>query len=190
VVQLKFPANAHNASEVALTWSDGGIRPFHPDRMPDDHLLGSLSNTNGVIMEGTEGLLVSSYFGAEPKIYKNNGDIIEKPEDYAADNVMKDMHDFGHQVLWARACKAGYGSPEHEALTSSFDVSGPLTETVLMGNVAIRSYTALVREGDQGRRDYYGRRKLLWDGPSMTITNFDEANQFVSRSYREGWDLI
>ena len=190
VVQLKFPANEHNASEVTLTWSDGGIRPFHPDRMPADHFLGSLDNTNGVIMEGAEGLLVSSYFGAEPKIYKNNGDIIEKPEGYAADNVMKDMHDFGHQVLWTQACKAGYGSAEHKALTSSFDVSGPLTETVLIGNLAIRSFTSLVREGDQGRRDFYGRRKLLWDGQSMTITNFDEANQFVSRPYRGGWDLI
>ena len=190
VVRLKFPATEHNASEVILNWSDGGIRPFHPERMPADHLLGSSSDTNGVIMEGTEGLMTCSYFGAEPKIYKNSGDIIEMPDDYAANNPSTDLPEFGHQVAWTQACKAGYGSAEHEALTSSFDVAGPLAEVVLMGNLAIRSYTSLVKEGDPGQQDYYGRRKLLWDGQNMKITNFDEANQFVSRSYREGWNLI
>ena len=32
-------------------------------------------------------------------------------------------------------------------------------------------------------------KKLLWDGNNMKITNFDEANQFVKRVYREGWEL-
>jgi hypothetical protein len=30
---------------------------------------------------------------------------------------------------------------------------------------------------------------LLWDGPNMKITNFDEANQYVKRTYRDGWSL-
>ena len=37
--------------------------------------------------------------------------------------------------------------------------------------------------------NYIGRKKLLWDGDAMKITNFDEANQFVSRNYRKGWEL-
>ena len=37
--------------------------------------------------------------------------------------------------------------------------------------------------------DYYARKKLLWDGDSMKITNMDEANQFVTRDYRSGWKL-
>jgi len=190
VVRLKFPATAHNASEVILNWSDGGIRPFHPERMPADHPLGSVDSTNGVIIEGTEGVMVCGYFGAKPRIYKNNGDVIEMPEGGAAANPLADLPEFGHQVAWTRACKAGYGSAEHKALTSSFDVAGPLAEVVLMGNLAIRSYTSLVKEGDQGAREFYGRRKLLWDGQAMKITNFDDANQFVSRTYREGWKLI
>jgi hypothetical protein len=36
--------------------------------------------------------------------------------------------------------------------------------------------------------DYPGRNiKLLWDGANMKITNFDEANQFVKRTYSAGW---
>jgi len=33
------------------------------------------------------------------------------------------------------------------------------------------------------------RKKLLWDGENMKITNFDEANQFVGRIRRPGWEL-
>jgi hypothetical protein len=74
-------------------------------------------------------------------------------------------------------------------LSSSFDLAGPLTEGLLMGNLAIRSYDIRKpREGRPDQFDYPGRYiKLLWDGPNMKITNFDEANQFVKREYRTGW---
>ncbi|MEL6924288.1 MAG: gfo/Idh/MocA family oxidoreductase, partial [Bacteroidota bacterium] len=97
----------------------------------------------------------------------------------------------GHQVAWTEACKAGFDSKAHRSLTSSFDYSGPLTETVLMGNLAIRSYTLAAQENDnRGRMQFIGRKRMLWDGQNMKITNFDEANQFVAREYREGWKLI
>jgi len=86
------------------------------------------------------------------------------------------------------ACKAGFGSQEHQDLTSSFDYAGPMTETVLMGNLAIRSYM-LRRENDKGNMEFYGRKKLLWDGENMNITNFEDANQFVTRTYRKGWEM-
>ena len=73
-------------------------------------------------------------------------------------------------------------------MTSSFDYAGPMTETVLMGNLAIRSYM-LRRENDKGRMEYYARKKLLWDGENMRITNLEEANQFVGRQYRKGWEV-
>jgi hypothetical protein len=42
--------------------------------------------------------------------------------------------------------------------------------------------------GDKGT-EKMTRVKLLWDGPNMTITNLPEANQYLRRSYREGWSL-
>jgi hypothetical protein len=62
-----------------------------------------------------------------------------------------------------------------------------MTETVLMGNLAIRSY--MLRKGEGRNVKYYGRKKLLWDGENMKITNLEEANQFVGREYREGWKV-
>jgi hypothetical protein len=59
-----------------------------------------------------------------------------------------------------------------------------------MGNLAIRSYD--IRKprpnGREGQFDYPGRFiKLLWDGNNMKITNFDDANQFVKRTYSDGY---
>ena len=62
-----------------------------------------------------------------------------------------------------------------------------MTETVLMGNLAIRSYMLRKQNGD--RTEYYGRKKLVWDGDKMKITNMEEANQFVGRTYRKGWEV-
>ena len=77
---------------------------------------------------------------------------------------------------------------EHLGLTSSFDYAGPMTETVLMGNLAIRSYM-LRRENSEGKMEFFARKKLLWDGENTRITNLEEANQFVGRTYREGWKV-
>jgi hypothetical protein len=86
------------------------------------------------------------------------------------------------------ACKAGFGSNEHKGLTSSFDYAGPMTETVLMGNLAIRSFM-LRKPNSKGQQEFFGRRKLLWDGENMRITNLEEANQFVGRTYRAGFEV-
>jgi len=55
---------------------------------------------------------------------------------------------------------------------SNFDYAGPLTETVLLGCVAMPA-----------------RNRIEWDGPNMKITNVAEANQF-RREYRKGWELL
>jgi hypothetical protein len=95
----------------------------------------------------------------------------------------------GHYLQWVDGCIAGYGKTE---LSSDFALAGPLTESILMGNLALRSFD--IRKprpnGRPDQFDYPGRYiKLLWDGPNMKITNFDEANQFVKRTYREGYSL-
>jgi hypothetical protein len=59
-----------------------------------------------------------------------------------------------------------------------------------MGNLAIRSAMLGVKTKDRrGNLDFPGRKKLFWDGKKMEITNFAEANQFVKRQYRRGWEM-
>ena len=191
MVQLTFPASEKNKSECTMTWSDGGIRPFHPKLIPTNDPLGDSDGSNGVIMIGTKGIMTCGTYGLNAKIYLNNGEKMEMPKMTVDPNAPKKLPENGHQNAWTEACKAGFSSAQHKALTSSFDYAGPLTETVLMGNLAIRSYD--IRNeiaGKPGKFNYPGRKKMLWDGTNMKITNFDEANQFVKRTYREGWKLM
>lgn len=184
--QLKFEATDKNPLRLKLNWTDGGLRPFHPDLIPADHPIGDENSANGVIMIGENGIMTCGTYGRNPKVYLNNGDIITPSENSLEDD--SDLPENGHHHKWVEACKAGYNSREHKALTSSFDFAGPLTESILMGNLAIRSYN-LRHETQNNRFEYPGRKKLLWDGTNMKVTNFEPANQFVKRKYREGWTL-
>lgn len=177
--QLKFKATAKNPVDVKLTWTDGGLRPFHPDLIPADHPIGNNDSSNGVMMMGEKGIMTCGTYGHEPKIYLNSGEIITM--DMSLYN--NKLPESGHQIHWVEACKAGFGSVEHKALTSSFDYAGPLTESLLIGNLAIRSY--MQKTG----KTFNGRKPLLWDSKNLKVTNFEAANQFVSRKYRKGWKL-
>lgn len=181
LVNLTFDATAKNKSEVKVRWYDGGLRPPHPALIPSDENMGDENGSNGVIMMGSKGIITCGTYGRNPKLFLNSGERREMAKDYSGGLKYYDSPEHGHQVLWTEACKAGFNSAEHKELTSSFDYAGPLTETVLMGNLAIRSYNLV--DG----KNYPGRKKLLWDGNKMQITNFDDANQFVKREYRKGW---
>ena len=75
-------------------------------------------------------------------------------------------HSVGHHQEWIDACKTG--SPT----TCNFGYAGTLAETVLLGTVAFRT-----------------GKKLEWDAANMKATNVPEADQFLSRIYRKGWEV-
>ncbi len=72
-----------------------------------------------------------------------------------------------HEWDWLQACKG------IRPACSNFDNAGPLTETVLLGQLSL----------------HFRGRRLLWDGPNMKVTNVPEADQFVRTTSREGWTL-
>lgn len=181
---LHFAASAKSRVPIEMTWSDGGIRPSHPEMIPPDMEIGG--GANGVMMIGEKGIIttnVNDGTDLRPRLFLADGTMEAGP-----DNPPDIEPESGHQRLWVDACKAGFDSPEHRALTSSFDYAGPMTETVLMGNLAIRS-TMLRRQTASGGWEFYGRKKLLWDGEAMRVTNLEEANRFVGREYRAGWEV-
>jgi hypothetical protein len=185
-ITLHFGATQKNPSPIEMTWSDGGIRPSHPGIIPADHDIGGAQSANGVLMLGEKGIISTNINDSSPlmpKLYLNDG-----TTDFGPEVEKDDEPEYGHQRKWVDACKAGFNSAEHRALTSSFDYAGPMTETVLMGNLAIRSYM-LRKENSKGQMEFFARKKLLWDGENMRITNLEEANQFVGRSYRKGWEV-
>ncbi len=185
-ITLHFGATEKSKAPIEMTWSDGGIRPSHPDIIPADSDIGGQNSANGVLIIGDKGIISTNINDSSPlmpKLYLNDG-----TTDFGPDTEPNDEPEYGHQRLWVEACKAGFDSPEHRGLTSSFDYAGPMTETVLMGNLAIRSYL-LQKENAEGKMEFFARKKLLWDGENTRITNIEEANQFVTRTYRKGWEI-
>ncbi len=173
-VKMKFPGKP-GKPDVALYWMDGGILPERPEELGPDEQMGN--DDGGAIITGTKGKIMCSCYGANPTLLPTS----RKSESANIPQTLARVPE-GHYVQWVNACIAGYGQKE---LSSPFDYAGPLTETILMGNLALRSYNI---RGTSGK-GYPGRKKLLWDAVNMKITNFDEANQFVKRQYRQGWTL-
>lgn len=178
-VILNFPGK-DGKPDVKMHWMDGGIIPERPEELGADEQFGD-SGGGGVLIIGTKGKIMCGTYGSDPTLLptsKTKG--VNVPQSIA--RVPE-----GHYVQWVNACLAGYGQKE---LSSPFEYAGPLTETILMGNLALRTWNIRTeKSSNNGRKQfvYPGRKKLLWDAPNMKITNFDEANQFVKREYRKGW---
>jgi predicted dehydrogenase len=154
------PRGSHPA--VKLHWYDSGMLPPRPPFLPDDvTLLGG--DGGGGVFVGTKGILTYETYGNNPKVY---------PESLAtqAEKIAKTVErvTVPHEVNWAQACKAG----DPKKASSPFSYAAKLTETMLLGIVALRT--------GQGR-------KILYDGPNMRVTNIADANQWLTRQYRSGW---
>jgi hypothetical protein len=173
-IHIQFP-NRENMPAVELIWYDGGITPKRPEELLPDELLGEWDG--GILFEGSKGKLMAGLFGRNPTLLPTR-QMKERTLPTSKFPLVEKGTD-GHQTQWVNACKKGYGA----YTSSSFDKSGPLTETVLMGNLAVRSFN--IKEG----KNFDGRKQLLWDGPNMRITNFEAANQFVKRTYRGHYRL-
>jgi predicted dehydrogenase len=186
-VQLQFGASKRNNSAVKLTWMDGGIRPMHPEGIDANEMLGDPDGANGAMLIGTKGIMTCGTYSYHPKVFINGKRVPES--ELPKGNIPRVIDaQGGHNYQWVQACKAGLKSKEYKELSSPFDYAGPFTESILMGNLAIRSYMTK-SEGEGRTMKFDGRKKLLWDGANMRITNYDLANQYVKREYRAGWKL-
>lgn len=169
-LKLKFPGKG-GKPDTYLHWVDGGLLPDRPEELGPNEPMGD--DGGGAIIIGTKGKMMCGTYG-------NNATLLPTAlsKDVKVPQVTKRVPE-GHYLQWVNACIAGFGKNE---LSSSFDYAGPLTESILMGNLALRSWN--IKDAKGG---FPGRKKLLWDAENMKITNFDEANQFVKRTYREGY---
>jgi predicted dehydrogenase len=123
-------------------------------------------NNSGCIIEGSKGMLYS------PHDYGGDWVLLPKEQftSYKANPVLPknpEGGDQGQKDEWIAAIKGG------PAALSNFDYAGPLTEFILLGNIAI------LAKG----------KKLEWDGPNMKFTNAPEFDKHLKREYRAGWSI-
>jgi len=155
-----FPGRGDMAP-VALNWYDGGLRPPRPEGLGENVPMG----TNGLLLVGDDGFLLSDW--STWKLYPE-----KKGIEYGAPPKVLPRSN-GHHGEWVAACKGG------EKAGSNFDWAGPLTEAVLLGNVALRPQL----------REDLTKVRLHWDAKKLAFSNFEKANQFLRREYRKGWEV-
>ncbi|HVR36362.1 MAG TPA: Gfo/Idh/MocA family oxidoreductase [Methylomirabilota bacterium] len=160
IITHQFPARGERGP-VKLVWYDGGKKP-DPSLAKQSELPG-----NGCIMIGShDTLYVPSYWGPGSFV---SGAILEDYNEIAQTLPRHPEgtsdHDAAQHHEWIAACKG-----EGKAL-SNFEYSGPMTEAVLLGNVALRA----------------GKR-IEWDAPNLRVTNDTGANQYIRHEYRNGWE--
>ncbi|MBN8784345.1 MAG: oxidoreductase [Sphingobacteriales bacterium SCN 48-20] len=178
IIHLNYP-RTDGKGKIKVSWYDGGLLPQLPEELLPGEPFGNWDG--GVLLVGKKGKLLLDCYGANPRLLPTR---LMKETKMPAEKIKRVPE--GHYIQWVNACIAGYG----KGVTSSpFEYAGPFTESILMGNLAIRSWMMLNPKRKGWEDKYVGRKKLLWDAENMKVTNFDEANEFVKRSYREGWSL-
>jgi predicted dehydrogenase len=156
IITYRFPARGMSPP-VTMTWYDGGLMPPTPAEM----LAGQRLPGNGVLYVGTRGKMFHGSHGGMPQVLSAE---LQK----LAQAVPKTMERSpGHYEEWVRGCRGG------RAPVANFDYSGPMTETVLLGVLALRA---------PGTR-------LEWDSDKLRVKNAPELNRFVDTEYRKGWSL-
>jgi predicted dehydrogenase len=169
-----FPARG-SKPKVALHWYEGakdGSRVLPPAALLAKVLRqGETAADSGSLLIGSKGMLYSpNDYGAKFRLTPEKdfmGVQTDKPEKGSA-GVDKDQDPYQKRE-WVEAIKAN--KPEMAA--SNFDFAARLTETMLLGNIAVR----------------FAGTKLDWDASTMKFGNSAPATALVSKAYRKGWEL-
>jgi predicted dehydrogenase len=157
IVRFAFPER-EGMPALTLTWYDGGLMPPRPAELQEGRKFGQADDN---LFIGDKGKMLGYRLIPEARMkeYGKPPQGIERSP--------------GHHREWINACKGG------PPARSNFDWAGPLTEVVLLGNVALKMERQLYEKG----------LKLHYDGPKMAVTNLPEANRYIRDEYREGWTL-
>jgi predicted dehydrogenase len=144
-----------------VSWYDGGLMPEQPEELEEGLRMGSA--WGGGLITGDKAKIMFNSHGAEGLriIPMSKMRAYKKPPETLPRSI-------GHFEEFFKACQNG----DVSGTGSNFAYGGPLTEAVLLGNVAIRA-----------------GKKIQWDPKKMEVTNVPEANAFLRRDYRQGWTL-
>ncbi len=163
IVHYEFPER-EGMPAVKVHWYDGGLKPARPPELEVGRPLNQAASD--VLFIGSKGVLRCGEYGDNPQLlpYERNREFQKNKPPQTLKRITT-----SHEGNWLEAIRTGGKA------TSTFDYSGPLTEMVTMGNLAIRPENV--------------GKKLLWDGEKMRVTNDEKANDYVQTHYREGWSL-
>ena len=165
VIEFQFPARGSRPA-VKMFWYDGGKKPSR-ELLPPANLIKGVNVRTGSLVIGDKGSLLS------PGDYGGDGNTgILAGGEYTRQRQLKKSVEFakspGHFTEWVRAIKGG-----PESVSNFPNYSGPLTETVLLGNLAV----------------WADGKKIDWDAKNLVAKNAPEVAHIVKKEYHNGYSL-
>lgn len=157
IIKFQFPAKGDRPA-VKMVWYDGGKLPERPAELDEARKMSS----NGILFVGTKCTMMGgSHAGAPRLLPESFHQEIGKPERLLDRSP-------GHHKEWIEACKAD----KPEMAKSGFWYAGPFTESLLVGNLAVRL-----------------GKKVEWDAKALRSPNCPEADKYINKEYRAGWEI-
>ena len=158
-LRFEFAAAAGRPA-LNLFWYDGGMKPRLPD-VVESHAVSM--GPEGILFVGDEGAIMAGFHGQEPRLFSKGA---AKPLEATDGSTAAQASRPDRARSWLQSFRGGEPSP------GSFLNAAAITDTVTLGTVALRA-----------------GRKVQFDSASMKITNVADANRFLVRDYRKGWEL-
>jgi predicted dehydrogenase len=146
---------------LEMTWYDGGLMPPTPVGFPANL---KMSREGGVLFVGKKGMLMHDTYGEKPVLIGKGLDEAAKKVPVSLPRVAGGMG--AHEMNFVRAIRG------EEKISCPFEYACPLNETMALGVVAMRA-----------------EQPIEWDGAAGRCANIAEANRFLGRTYRKGWEL-
>jgi hypothetical protein len=160
-VRFKYPARGQRPA-IDLIWYEGGIKPPTPEELGDGQDLPA----EGMMFVGDKGKILAGFRVESPRLIPA-GKVAGPEAPTTARRQRPETPQLSPGVRqWVEACKGGAQS------AGSFLNAGPISEAVNLYAVALRT----------------GRR-LVWDAAAGRVTNFADANRYLAREYRKGWEI-
>jgi len=159
VVRIRFPARGQRPP-VDLFWYDGGMKPVTPPELEED---GKEFPAEAMMFVGDKGKILGGFHVENPRLIPEKRMQGQTP----APRQQRERGEVPSGLRqWIAACRGGEQSP------GSFLNAWPISEAINLWAVALRT-----------------GRKLQYDAENMKITNVPEANKYLSREYRKGWEV-
>jgi hypothetical protein len=158
-VRFRYPANG-NRAPVDLCWYDGGMRPPIPEELSS---VNKELPQEGMMFVGSKGKILAGFNIQDPQII--SGQKMENPASANADKRNQVEQTSAALPLFVQACKTGKQYP------GNFMEAEYLTEAVNLYAAALRA-----------------NKLLMYDAANTKITNVADANKYLKRDYRQGWN--
>jgi predicted dehydrogenase len=154
ILTLEFPARGPQPA-IKVKWYDGGKMPPRPEALDEGFNLPD----NGIYFVGEKGVIQCDGWSSPPRLF---------PKARRAEFALPPKsipRSPGHRTEWVQAAK----ERKPGLAAAGFGYSGPFTEALLVGVLAIRL-----------------QKRIEWDAAAMKATNAPEADPLIRKTYRAG----